>query len=112
MAWIRPNVITITRGDTFEAELTIRTKDWRRFRPGENDRIRFTIKSEICDPEPLMVKEIPVATMALRLEAAETKQIPARSKPYIYDIELRTPDDRLVATVIRGGEMYVFEEVC
>lgn len=107
---IRNNRIVITRGDTLEARLSIRTREWHKFKPSDGDRIRFALKSTFEDAEPLIVKEIPIGTMILRLEAAETEKLAARRRPYVYDVELRTPGDRLVATVITG-EMYVREEV-
>lgn len=111
MVRIRHNTIVITRGDTLDTDLTIRMENWRRYEPSKGDRIIFALKSEICDPEPFLVKEIPIGTMNLRLEADETERIPARSRPYIYDVELRSFNDSIVATVIAGGEMYVNEEV-
>lgn len=110
MQRIHCNTIIITRGDTLEAELTIRMTDWRRFKPTEGDKIRFALKSTFDDAEPLIVKDIPINKMILRLEAEETKRLEPRRKPYVYDVELRTPGDRLVSTVITG-EMYVMEEV-
>lgn len=106
MVKIENNTITITRGDTLETTIMITTSEGDAFVPSSGDMIRFALK----DKEPLIIKQIPNDTLVLRLESAETKQLQARRSPYVYDVQLTTPDGT-VDTFISGA-FYVTEEVC
>ena len=110
MVSIKDNVITITRGDTLETTVAISLQSGEPYVPAEGDRIRFALKSAYRDNEPIIVKAIPNDTMVLRLEAEDTKQLTARRTPYVYDVELTTPDGT-VDTFIANGNFYVLEEV-
>lgn len=110
MVTIKNNTITITQGDTLEVPLCIHDELFDDYIPGQDELIRIAIKSYPKADEPIIVKQISPNLMTVRLEASETKQLKARKMPYFYDIELRTPDDHLVATVITG-DIYVTEEV-
>ena len=110
MVDITDNVITIVRGDTFETQISIKTRDGQEYIPWNDDTIRFALKSDYSDGSPVLIrKEIDPEEMVLRLEACETKQLPARKRPYVYDIELSTADG-YVDTFIRS-QMRVLEEV-
>lgn len=110
MVEIKDNVITLTRGDTLETSIAISMGSGEPYVPAEGDRIRFALKSKYTDSEPLILQQIPTDTMILRLEADDTKQLSARKKPYVYDVELTTPDGT-VTTIIANGSFYVLEEV-
>lgn len=110
MVKIEDNVITITRGDTLETCVSISTASGDPYVPAEGDYIRFALKSNYRESEPLLIKQVPNDTLILRLETEETKQLSARRKPYVYDIELTTPDGT-VTTFIANGSFYVLEEV-
>lgn len=110
MVKIEDNTITITRGDTLEAAVTIKLEDGTDYVPAEGDVIRFALKSAYSDDTPKFIKTIPNDTMILRLEAEETKQLKARTRPYVYDMELTTPGGT-VYTFIAQGKFYVTEEV-
>ena len=110
MVKIEDNCITITRGDTLETPVSIELPKGRDYIPAAGDQIRFALKSTYADDEPIIVKAIPNDTLILRLEASETKQLQARKKPYVYDIQLTTPDG-WVDTFIDRGSFYVTEEV-
>lgn len=109
MVKIENNVITATRGDTVETTIKILTRDGDRYIPANDDQIRFAIKSSYRDEIPLFVKTIPNSTLVLRLEAADTKLLEARRKPYVYDVEI-TLANGTVYTFIEG-EFYVTDEV-
>ena len=113
MVNIDENVITITKGDTLETKVSIFTcieGECVEYVPGEGDSIRFALKSSYKDEEPLIIKEIPIDTMTLRLESADTKKLDARKKAYVYDVQLTTATG-VVSTFIDRGSLYVTEEV-
>lgn len=109
MVSIKDNTITITRGDTLETTLIVKTMSGADYIPSEGDSIRFALKGSYDDDRPIINKSIG-SDMILRLEASETKQLEARRRPYVYDVELRTPEDTVVDTFLKG-EMYVTQEV-
>lgn len=111
MTLIENNMITITRGDTFEAPLHIHDCLNDTYTPGGDEIIRFALKSSYRDKTPLIIKQIDPHLLFVRLEASETEQLRARTVPYVYDVEIRTPDNSRVVTII-SGELYVKEEVC
>ena len=110
MVKIQNNVITITRGDTLETPVLIEVLKGRDYVPAASDQIRFALKSAYTDAEPIIIKTIPNDTLILRLDASETKQLPARENAYVYDVQLTTPDG-WVDTFISRGSFYVTEEV-
>lgn len=110
MVTIFGSTIRATRGDTIEAALSIKTASGEDYVPAAGDVIRFALKCAYDDPQPLIIKTISHDTMMLRLEAAETKVLPARTVPYVYDIELTTPGGT-VSTVIAMAQLYITEEV-
>lgn len=109
MVRIENNNITITRGDTLETQVSISTSEGDEFIPSAGDVIRFALKGSYREDELLITKRIPNDTLILRLEAEETKRLIARPKPYVYDVQLTTPDGT-VDTFITGT-LTVTEEV-
>ena len=110
MVSINGSTITITRGDTLDASLELFTGDGAPYEAQEGDVIRFALKKKYSDKAAVLIKDIPVGTMRLRLEAAETKKLRAAWTPYVYDIQLTTADGT-VDTFIDRGKLIVTEEV-
>lgn len=79
-------MITLTRGDTFSALITITDLNDNQYIPMNGDRIRFAMKNDYNDETPLLIKEIPIDTMILTLNPEDTKHLPFGK--YVYDIEL------------------------
>ena len=52
-------MITLTRGDTFSALITITDLNDNQYIPMNGDRIRFAMKNDYNDETPLLIKEIP-----------------------------------------------------
>ena len=111
MVTVVNNTITLVRGDTVEIPVTIRTRDGEKYIPSEGDVVRFALKDGYGDDVPVLIhKVLPNDSLILRLESCETKEIMARKKPYVYDVEL-TAANGYVDTVVRGV-VNVLEEVC
>lgn len=104
------NTITVTKGDTIETVIDIKTKTGELYLPSAGDEIRFALKSTYSDPDTLIYKQIPNDTRILRIEADETELLTARRKPYVYDIQITFPDGT-VDTFIDRAKLYVTEEV-
>lgn len=111
MVTVVNNTITLVRGDTVEIPLTLRLRNGEKYIPSEGDVVRFALKDGYGDDVPVLIhKVLPNDTLILRLESCETKEIMARKKPYVYDVELTTANG-YVDTVVRGV-VNVLEEVC
>ena len=89
--------ITLTRGDTFKAVLSITQQDGSPYVPTSGDKVRFAMKAKYEDQVPLLVKEIPIDTMRLTLNPEDTKNFDFGK--YVYDIQL-TKEDGTVDTFI------------
>lgn len=105
---ISGTTITLTRGDTFEAQISITQEDGSPYIPKDGDTVRFAMKSSYTDETPLIVKDIPVSTMILVLEPIDTKALIFGK--YVYDIQLTTIDGK-VDTFITKATIKITEEV-
>lgn len=103
------NTITLTRGDTFIALVSIMDSDGYPYTPAEGDKVRFAMKSAYSDPVPVLFKDIPIDTMLLEISPDDTSDLPM-GKKYVYDIEL-TKANGVVDTFIKG-KLNLTEEVC
>lgn len=103
------NTIKLTRGDTFVCDIKMTKQDGYPYDPEEGDAIRFAMKSNVKDEEPLILKEIPIDTMQLMLNPEDTKELPFGT--YWYDIEL-TKANGMVDTFITKSVLVLGEEVC
>lgn len=101
--------ITLTRGDTFIANVSILDSDGNPYIPKEGDSIRFAMKMTYDDAKPLLVKEIPIETMNLILDPEDTKDFSFGT--YVYDIQL-TKSTGEVDTFIAKAKIKLTEEVC
>lgn len=110
MVNVSGKTITLTRGDTLDTTISIKTSDGQTFVPSQRDEIRFCCKSSYRDKSPIIKKIIPNNTLQLRLESNETKKLTARREPYVFDIQI-TMADGTVDTFISEGHLFVREEV-
>lgn len=98
MITIKKNKITMTRGDTLAAVVSLTNAEGETYTPEEGDSIRFALKhpamnaqrTEYTDAEPLITKAIPIDTLVLRLDPADTKQLGFGE--YVYDIQITLAD--------------------
>lgn len=105
---IKKNRITLTRGDTLKVNVSITTSSGEEYIPEEGDRIRFALKKDVLDEEPLILKEIPIDTLVLQLNPEDTKSLPFDK--YVYDLEL-TKASGEVDTFITKTDFILSEEV-
>lgn len=90
---IKGTTITLTRGDTFVTNITLK-RDNSTYTPVNGDRIRFAMKSPEMnarktawtDDTVLVEKAIPYNTMQLKLDPEDTKELDFGQ--YRYDIEI------------------------
>ena len=87
------NRISITRGDSAQITLTIRDRvTGKPFVPGADDRLTFTVKRELSDEIPLVVKTLDNGIIRretdclLLLLPEDTASLPFGA--YRYDVEL------------------------
>lgn len=84
---INGTTISLTRGDTFLAKITMK-RNGEDYTPAEGDVVRFAMTTSPINPsrQPIITKVIPNDTLVLRLEPADTKQL--RFGNYSYDIQI------------------------
>lgn len=105
---VNKNTITLTRGDTFKALLTINNPDGTEYTPMEGDSIRFALKENVEDRKCLILKEIPTDTMLLVLNPEDTEDMEFGT--YVYDIQL-TKANGDIDTFITASKLKLTEEV-
>lgn len=103
---IQGNKITLTRGDSFYCQLTLKSKDGTVYVPEEGDVIRFAMGRDYGDP--IITKVIPNDTMTLSLVPADTEELSFGK--YVYDIEITFADGD-VDTFINEAEFVIAPEV-
>lgn len=108
MQKITNNKITLTRGDTFKADLQLTDATGSLYIPEEGDEIRFAMKEDFCDSLPAIVKIIPNDTLLLWLEPEETKHLPVGR--YVYDIQITFANGD-IDTFINHASFILAEEV-
>lgn len=100
--------ISLTRGDTFIATITISDSKGEIYEPVAGDAIRFAMKKSYSDAQPLILKDIPIDTMKLVLDSEDTKDLDFGD--YVYDIQL-TKISGEVDTFITKAQLKLTEEV-
>ena len=107
---IEGNKITLTRGDSFAAKVTMRYRNTQEeYTPQAGDVVRFALKASCTDTgEPLILTEIPIDTLLLELVPDDTKPLPFGQ--YVYDIELTYASGK-VDTFITAAPFVIAQEV-
>lgn len=100
--------ITLTRGDTLKIQIAIFTSGGEPYIPDPMDVIRFAMKKDYNDENPLILKVIPNDTLILTLDPSDTK--PLDFGKYVYDIQL-TNSAGEVDTFITKAQFILTEEV-
>lgn len=109
------NRISLTRGDSAEITLSIRDRvSGAIFVPGPDDQITFTVKRELSDEKPVIVKKLDSGILrrendcVLTLIPEDTAQLPFGT--YRYDVEL-VLDSGYTDTVIPPSPIIIMGEV-
>lgn len=105
---IKKTTITLTRGDTLKAQITLTDAEGNPYEPAPGDVIRFAAKKNYSDNSILINKKIPIDTMILTLNPSDTKNLAYGD--YVYDIQL-TRSSGEVDTFITKGTLVLTEEV-
>lgn len=105
---IRSSTIEITQGDTGRFAVPLFDENGQAYQPLAGDVLRFTVKANLADKEPLVQK---VADSFSEGEAAQFVLHPADTAAlapgkYIYDVEL-TQAGGDVSTVVTPHDFYV-----
>ena len=109
MSWsIKSNAITLTRGDSFKAQLSLKDSSGAKYKPQDGDSIRFALKKFFKDSYPVLLeKEISTESMVLSLDPEDTNTLDFGT--YYYDIQL-TKSDGTVDTVVTMSKFILSEE--
>jgi len=105
---IKKTTITLTRGDTLKAQITLTDAEGNPYEPMAGDVIRFAAKKNYSDNSILINKKVSTDTMILTLNPSDTKNLPYGD--YVYDIQL-TRSSGEVDTFITKGTLVLTEEV-
>lgn len=100
--------IELTRGDTFKRTLVLTDAAGNPFTPSSGDEIRFALKKKVKDETVLINRVIPNDTLLLKIEPADTKNLPFGD--YVYDIQI-TYENGDVDTFITISKFKLTEEV-
>lgn len=105
---VKGTTITLTRGDSFAADIGITQPNGDPYIPSEGDQVRFAMKRNVKEEEVLILKEIPIDTLRLVLDPEDTKDLDFGN--YVYDIQL-TKSTGEVDTFITKSTLILTEEV-
>lgn len=108
-AKISGKTISLTRGDTFKATVTIFNPDGTEYTPLEGDSIRFAMKQNYNSDDVKIEKNIPTDTLLLEIDPEDTKDL-RQPADYVYDIQL-THINGDIDTFIANGIFRITEEV-
>ena len=108
------NNISMIRGDTVRIKVICFEDDEEtiEYQPVNGEHVRFALKKRYTDSTPLILKEIPIDTMILRIDPADTKDLDfgPYNGVYKYDVEI-TRLDGTVDTFISRKDFKILEEV-
>ena len=104
---ISGNNITLTRGDTLKVKVDLYENN-EAYTPEAGDVIRFAMKKQYSDANPILNITIPNATQILTIEPNDTKTL--EFGEYKYDIEI-TKTDGTVDTFIAEAVFTIAPEV-
>ncbi len=105
---VKGTTITLTRGDTFCADIGIFQPNGEAYIPRSGDKVRFALKQSIKDKTCLIIKDIPIDTMKLIIDPEDTKNLAFGN--YVYDIQL-TKMNGSVDTFITKSTLTLTEEI-
>lgn len=108
MVRIRGTTITMTRGDTLSVDVEIVQADGSKYILRDGDSVRFAMKRDYTDAEPILLKDLDDVNPRIELLPEDTKDLDFGR--YVYDVEL-TKEDGTVDTFIDRAVLNITEEV-
>lgn len=108
MVSIYGTTITMTRGDTVSIGVSILQADGTEYILRAGDSVRFAVKKDYLDTEPLILKTLDNLDPKIELLPEDTKDLSFGK--YVYDVEL-TKEDGTVDTFINKAVLNITEEV-
>lgn len=105
---VKKNTIYLTRGDTFRATIALKDAEGEIYTPAPDETIRFAMKKDYSDPEPLLLITVPVDTLELIILPADTKELPFGN--YVWDMQI-TRANGDIDTFITKASLVLTEEV-
>lgn len=108
MVSVKGTRISMTRGDTCRIKLDLSDDLSEEYIPSDEDVIRFAVKKNYTDSEPLIFKVIPNDTLVLTIDPSDTKELAFGS--YVYDIQITFANGD-VDTFITKASLKIEEEV-
>lgn len=108
MVRIRGTTITMTRGDTLSVDVEIMQADGTKYILRDGDSVRFAMKRNYFDADPVLLKELDGTNPRIELLPEDTKDL--EFGRYVYDVEL-TKEDGSVDTFIDRAVFNITEEV-
>ena len=108
MVSVNGTTIEMTRGDSLTVQIGINNADGTPYVPSQGDSIRFALKKDYSDRNPVILKTVDVEDLLLKLLPSDTKRLPYGD--YVYDVEL-TQEDGTVDTFIARAHLRITEEV-
>lgn len=106
---VNGTTITATRGDTVKVQIEMIDSEGNVYVPQPGDIVRFAMKENYDDAEPLILKVIPNDSLILRLDPDDTKSL-SQPSSYVYDIQI-TYENGEVDTFIDKAKFKLTEEV-
>ena len=105
---VKKNTIYLTRGDTFRATIALKDAEGEIYTPNPDEIIRFAMKKNYEDPEPLLLISVPYDTLELVILPNDTKELPFGS--YVWDMQI-TRSNGDIDTFITKAQLVLTEEV-
>ena len=106
-AKVSGTTISLTRGDSLIIQISV-NQEGKPYEVKPGDKIRFAMKKDLQDSEPLIMKQIDPQSLQFTIEPEDTKKL--EFGKYWYDIELTT-DDGFVDTFIGPASFMITKEV-
>lgn len=105
---VKKNTIYLTRGDTFRATIALKDAEGEIYTPESDETIRFAMKKNYEDAEPLLLISVPYDTLELVILPNDTKELPFGS--YVWDMQI-TRSNGDIDTFITKAQLVLTEEV-
>lgn len=102
------NDMSMVRGDTFMAVITIRDEYGKGYTPKTGDSLVFTMKQNLDDTTPALVKNIPLDTLKLVIIPEDTQELAVGTYTYNVKLTLTTGE---VYSVIASSFFRLIKEV-